>query len=423
MDKQNQNTLLNIICTEDHSIVWYFSGYNDKYIETGTREIKPVTFLRPQDKIILSDLYAVVKGWKWAQKVFGYTDDQAVWYRPFTSLSEKNSRHEEILMSFIGQKIIVICLTPDQYIRQACDNLGIKYYGDDLTSLPDKRWIHDTIPGSRYKSNIFNVVDFPKGVNVPRGYTCYNEDELRTARELLAEQGVKEIVVKPAFGLSGLGIKVVRDETEFEEYIKTEFLESYHNSMNYETPSAYLIEECIQFKCDGKFHYTPVVYFFDNNILSISSQVVEGSAFVGNTSKPFSDEIIKKVTEQANILCDVVSTFNKGPWGVDFLLDDNGEIYFTDPNLGRFNGGHYREIFQSIYAKGKCYFSMAIGDPDWEGVWEMLVEKGIQFNFETQKGIMLICPHSLDFYSKVCIFGDSENEVEELKEAYLGIVV
>jgi hypothetical protein len=417
MYTQEQHSLLDYIHPNGYSIVWYFNLYFDRFKDHASHEVNVISFLRPNDYILLPDKEAVKRSWNWAKDIFGYSDNQVRWYKRFESASDRNNRHEENLKQFKGQDVIIVCFFAEGRIRQVCDKLGLRLYGDDITILPDKRWLHDTIPGSKFKSNVFGVVDFPKGVKVPKGYTCYNEEELRKAKELLVEQDVKEFVIKPANGIAGIGVSVIKDDKDFNEYIGS-LNNPKHNYFNTEFPQAYLIEERINLQAEGKFHYTPVAYFFGRNLASISKQVVQGNMFVGNSSNLFTDEINNKIIEQSKLLCEAVSTFNTGPWGVDYLIDNEGEIYCTDPNVGRFGGGIYRDIFVSLYAKGQCYFSLSCCDSDWESLWDNMVKKGISFNFKKRKGIMIFIPSDIENFARVCIVGDSEKEVSYFRDAY-----
>jgi hypothetical protein len=336
-----------------------------------------------------------------------------------------NLIHLDNLSRFKGKNVIVANFYADEGLQKACKILNIEVFGDNANRVPDKRWIHPNIPGSLYPSGLdLYGVEFPfLTVKVPKGYTCYTVEELQVAKVLLEKDGVKEFVLKCAHGFFGKDIHFIKTNEEFNSLLSNiEFKPCEYDLVNYETIPAFLLEEKIElFYEKENVNFSPVVYYIGAKIIKYSRQLVKDKTYVGNRSVLFNDHINKNVLEQVEAFANVVSTFNKGPWGVDLLQDLQGEVYITDPNLGRFNAGMFMSIFLSMYAPYKCFLSRRIDSDDWEKTYAKAVEKNIFFDFSTQKGIMFILPTNT-CHSNMITVADTDEEVDELNFIYSSLL-
>lgn len=184
-----------IVENKDQSIVWYWTNFFSKDSFRSSFSLLPASLLRPNDFILLPDLESVRKSWKWVRDFLKYSDNQVAWYTMRSNLKDYNSSHEDIIRVFQGRNVIICNMWNDEYLIAACEKVKISIYTTNMLNLPDKRWIHPTVPGSPHFSNLWDV-EFPSEVLVPRGYTCLSHEELVKAKSLLQSAGIKKFVIK-----------------------------------------------------------------------------------------------------------------------------------------------------------------------------------------------------------------------------------
>lgn len=59
-----------------------------------------------------------------------------------------------------------------------------------------------------------------------------------------------------------------------------------------------------------------------------------------------------------------------------------------------------------------------IGIEDWKELWKKMVQSGIDFNFETRRGVIFLTPSPLKRFGSVLFIGESEEEVNMYFEKY-----
>ncbi len=191
-----------------------------------------------------------------------------------------------------------------------------------------------SIPSSEYTADIFGI-EFPSGVSVPKGFTCYSIPEIRQAKEILTKMKVSKFLVKSVFGITGIDIFHVDHDEEFEEVLKKVSFQP-NKYVKYKTQGAVLLEEKIEIKYENGESETPTMHFFGKNFdKRFLSQKIKKDTFIGSKTSKHSDRIRQKCEEQAIKICNAIYPKVKGPWGVDFLVDGDDNVFFIDPNFGR----------------------------------------------------------------------------------------
>lgn len=204
-----------------------------------------------------------------------------------------------------------------------------------------------------------------------------------------------------------MSLLIVENDEEFTKLLpKISFDCNIVDGIFYSTTPAYIIEEKVELQIEPSMTectYTPVLYLLGNKVIRISRQLVKQGVYVGNRSLLFNTDLMKKLEHQIAILKETVVKFNKGPWGVDYLVDSKGNPLTTDINVGRFNSGFMMTMFMQMYGlEDKHYLSRKMDTHDWEGLFEKLEKQGLMFNFLKKIGIMLLTPDN-NFFSN-CLF-------------------
>ena len=147
-------------------------------------------------------------------------------------------------------------------------------------------------------------------------------------------------------------------------------------------------------------------------------QLVNNKIYYGNRSTPFPDIINEKLLKYSVSLIKVISKFNTGPWGFDFLQDRNNNLYAVDPNIGRFNGGHQILTFLNYHAPGKCFLKSKIGRFDHETIYEILRSEDLIFDFNTKRGVLLLNPSLVDYYNMFAVIGNDDEDVDTILKKF-----
>ena len=196
----NQNNMLNSVFGEK-LIVWFFlKNSKSEYLIAN-----PLSIMRPNDIICLTkNNQKIDESWIWAKLIFNYTDDQVYFYEMFETDEDERKVIVDILNKFKNLNCIIFPSMTNHILAEEAARLGVEVFSDDFFSLPDKRWLHPSI-SEIYTSDIFGI-KFPSDVKVPKGFTCHNKQELRTAKEYLNGMGISKMLIKNAMTSCGIDI-------------------------------------------------------------------------------------------------------------------------------------------------------------------------------------------------------------------------
>jgi hypothetical protein len=400
-------------------IVWYFT----KNLFGEEVSTNPIGLIRPGiDLIALPNFPQVLNVWKWAQKVFKYEDSQAYFYEPFKNQEEEKETIEGIISYFnkIGDGLVCkfFPFCTNTILNEVAQSKEVEVLNDNLWALPDKSWLHKNVPGSTSKSpeEIFNV-ELPQGINVPKGYVIYSFEELHLAKAILEQEGAKKFMIKNVVGLGGGYNWPIRTDEEFQVALKE--MSFPKNILGYSRPPAYIIEELLETSVGEKDTcYTPIVHYIGQNLLpGVYYQYCPVFSYSGMNSNLAPEEIAMECIRQAEILKSTLKF--KGPWGIDFVVDNHNKAYIIDINYGRICGSHYFRFCAGNFAQGKAFESWTHPtNPEINSFYEKMESLGISYDFDKKRGIIplrVIDPIKL---SILCI-GDNLEDVSAIKKIFL----
>jgi len=260
------------------------------------------------------------------------------------------------------------------------------------------------------------VISFPEDVNVPRGFSCYDKDELVKAKLILKESGVSKMLIKNTVGTNGKGIYEFETDDEFEEILnKLIFKQSEFRKYK----PAFTVEEYIDVQLNKHGGVlSPSTHSIGYVIFTgICNQLLNKFKFKGSNSLELEDSVAEECFKQTKLLNEALNL--KGPMSIDFVLDKNFKPYVTHINVGRMSGSHYTRIFMNMYSPNKKYYLIKVN-----ALTESLIESQnklevnrLNFDFQKRKGI--IFQRVYDTYN-FCILckGDSDEEIKDLIQAY-----
>lgn len=432
-------------------VVWFFNTGAERDVGDATeRACRPLTLLRPNKDIIVLPMGSTVVQdlWAWACDTLGYQLWQAVWV-PFDMESlpwpaDKRARMYETVVTALRTmplvsatasaamtaaetggtlaagveerpEMILVPFRKPKKLVEFCDAAGIHVFGDLSDGLLQKDVLHPR-PSAELKEDSPLVGHLlhpesrePLPIRVPRGFTCFDKDELTWGVVAMKRAGLR-VVLKPSWGSSGDGI--ILDFTE-------ELLKDY--TWNPELGPVG-IEEFIDAdrKSDGSL-LLPVIHCLARSQFGdIVEQLITGTTSYNGTASPckVEDSVRGKVDRATSLLADTLDM--QGFWGVDYLLQD-GEPVLIDLNSGRPNGGHVPKIFSARFAPGKPFYfwkeKRTPIDTRVHTIYGNLIDRGLAFNKTTKRGItvMSCLPGGLSSFLAI---GDSDEDVAELRRQW-----
>ena len=261
-------------------------------------------------------------------------------------------------------------------------NKGILHPAPDMTT-PFGELVGDCVPS----------------VNIPRGFTCRNQDELYAAWEILARAGVESLLLKPIFGATGEGIRSVVQREEVAQY---------------EFPMGpVILEERLRASSSCSVQFNGARLFGGITDQRVQEFAWEGNIVPTHLCSCVQDEILQATNE---LLSWLGARGLAGPGGFDFVIEDEVP-YLVDMNLGRFTGAHAPKIFRDLYASNSMLASWKI-EPKKSvfQFWDTLVNRGIAFrpNFSSS-GVFPLC-YLPGMWGMLLAFGESEVELESLRQ-------
>jgi len=428
-------------------VVWMFNSGGERNETNATeRACRPLTLLRPnKDLIILPMGSTIVQDlWAWACDTLGYELWQAIWV-PFDfeglpwSKPKRYKMYKLVIHALqtmplvtasgsggaggaggagAGERpeVILVPFHKPKAMLDMCEAAGIKVFGDLAEGLIRKDMLHPRPdPELKEKSPLPNTLLHPVSreplpIRVPRGFTCFNKDELRWGFEAMHAAGCR-IVVKPSWESAGHGIDLNFTREKMEEYHWKESL------------GPVGLEEYIDAdkKSDGSL-LLPVIHCLARSQFGdIVEQLITGTTSYNGTASPcrVEDTTRGKVAAAITLLADTLDF--QGFWGVDFLLV-KGEPILIDLNTGRPNGGHVPKIFAARFAPGKPFYFFKVRETPAgtriATIYKRLIEKGLAFNKVTRRGLALMhcLPGGLSSFLAV---GDDDADVDRIKALWM----
>jgi len=327
---------------------------------------------------------------------------------------EEASACKKVLTHFQSKNVTIVPFHVHPKLNEIAREMKMRVYSDNIFELPDKRWIHPTIPSSKETSDIFGVT-FPEGVPVPRGYACYSKEELIAARNLLERDNVTRMLIKPVFESLGRGIYFFQTDEEFSDVLdKIMFAETPERNF----PCAFIIEEFIENELfEGKC-LTPIVHYIGSDMCpGVFQQNVSGFRYSGMNSMKMSEKIEKQCKKYGDIIAKALNL--TAFWGMDFIVDENENCFVVDLNIGRMCGSHYYRIFVDLYTKFKHFDSYTIGNYNMKlaVIQDKINQNNIAFDYKTGKGVTLIKAID-DPASTILIVGETDEEVKQFREIF-----
>jgi hypothetical protein len=415
---ENLNNLTKYL-GENVRIVWYFT----KNLFGEEVSTNAIGLMRPEiDIIALPKFPQILNVWKWAKEIFKYSDSQAYFYEPFKNDEEEKETLQGLIsyLKKFGESIVfkIVPIITNLILNEVAASKGLEVLNDNIWTLPDKSWLHKNIPGSKSKSpeEIFNL-KFPEDINVPKGYIFHSFEELHEAKSILEQEGVTKFMIKDVVGAGGYFNWPIRNEEEYKVALKA--INFNKSLLEYSREPAYIIQELLETSIgDNDICYTPIVHYLGQILLpGVYYQYCPKFQYSGMNTNLVSDEISKECIRQAEIL---KSTLNfKGPWGIDFVLDEKNKVYVIDINYGRMCGSHYIRLFNLIFADGQyCDSWYHPTNPEINSFYEKITKLGLNYDFEKKKGVIPLKVLNQIRISILCI-GDNLEEVAEKKKKFL----
>jgi hypothetical protein len=193
-----------------------------------------------------------------------------------------------------------------------------------------------------------DLKNFPKKINIPQGYICYNPQDLNQAFLELRALGIHSLVIKPALFLLGGNTKTIRDISELQDYdfsngpcvIQRRLLADI-NSMGKNQ------------NCVVHFNGAEIV----GNIMHQDFSVFGCENILRPSEMP--ERFLSTLKQNAQIILNgLVALGLKGPGSLQFL-PERKIAYLIDINL-RYTGRHPLLEFQQTYSSGSTFMSWEI---------------------------------------------------------------
>jgi hypothetical protein len=407
--------ILNRICENNESIVWYFNKSSYGFDLCAN----PLTMLRKCDFVCLSNKKDIIKVWEWSKSIFGYSEEQVYFYEDYNNAEEERKIIIDMLSFFSNKNVIIFPNKTNLILNEEVCRFSIRVFNDNIYELPDKRWLHGQLINSKFSYNFYNV-NLPEEVKVPRGFTCYSKDEIREAIKILESQNIKKYLIKEVFSCGGENIYFPESEDEFEGFMDEHI--NFENSNNCKLVKAYVVEEMIIINdksCD-----TYVVHYLGDQLCpGIFKQHSTSFGYTGISSEQANSELESKILLQAESILNTLKF--KGPWGMDFVVDQEGNPFLIDLNHGRICGSHYVRIFKDLFAPESKYFdawNFALHYTyDLDTLQMELNKNDLQFDFSTQTGVILARVGEM-WNGSVYFFSNNECEIKKYTEKFITIL-
>jgi len=376
---------------------------------------RALLFLGPDDVFILPGGNAQTKEFvEFLIQKIGIKRHQIIWTSGRDYLLDDGIRKEIMpeLKELVGNgdrwQIVPYSVT-EPFLAWASElqKLGAEIIGDDpkwTATWSNKAILHrNAFTGNRVKDLPF-IKEIDPSFPIPRGLAANTHHELMVAYGRLRQEGIERIILKPVVATTGEGI--VKD-------VDKQFLKDYKFPMG-----PVILEEQLVLDIDpetGK-EKNVSVQFWDGHVISLGEQIMSGVAHAGNqVPSTISDELKKKAIRITERFIQIAKP--KGPGGIDFILS-KGEIYFSDPNMGRMTGAHPIINFVKTYAPwAESYQGFKVkAEMDIWKFWQRLEEEGIAFKIgETGgRGVFPLC-WLPNMWAMLVVVGFSLEETTELR--------
>lgn len=423
-------------------IVWYF--YRE-LIERGSHYVdmasRCLPFLRPQDFVVcpranplMLDQLAALQ----AQQPL-FSSQQIIWI-DHPCLEDSYECHGMFLRALNENPLLKSCknivigpyvVTP-KVLRCATDPVSVggqqvadlqhrlTVFGDGVHSTVTKSWLH-SFPREGHTPQKTKA-----GVRVPRGYLCYDAEDLYLAFRLLRHHGVDRMMFKPSFSQAGMGIVEVHSTQDIGNLPLSQLLGCLGSSATraeygydrHLEGAPFILEEQI---CVAEGLPSPVLQSLGSQTFPCCDQVLEGHVHMGNAYPSKLPPFITSRCERAFKALREHESFSllNGFWGVDFVIEaDSHEPVLVDLNMARPNGNHFNLIFVSLlpvppaaWTTRKVYYPECAPIE----VVDSFKERGIFLDTNAGCGAWL-----LSFVSgqkgRVFVGGASQAEVDQLVE-------
>jgi len=355
-------------------------------IERTTRCLPGV---RPKVDFVALPLLPEVEGlWSCWSQAHGLISQQVVWFHPRlegSSISDDPALDvcREVLAKMAGSlNVVFYPMYWLSEIAQEAMNIDMPIVGDpeDHKLMPlsaAKAWLHPHI-GARESSCLRNVLSALGGrIRGPKGYVAYSVDELREALRQLRREcpaGTK-FVLKPTEGSGGCGVVLDATEANLDTF------------MFGSSRSAAILEEMV-IGLDGT--QSPTLYLLgDKPCGPLADQVLadDCATNLGNLfPSMLQDEDLfsacAKASQQINKTWGMTSN-----WGLDFVLDSEGDAVIVDINMGRPNGNFAVRLWASLSEQPLTVFTGTwmlplSNGPSIESIFESLCAANCNWNGE-----------------------------------------
>jgi hypothetical protein len=218
-------------------------------------------------------------------------------------------------------------------------------------------------------------------LNIPKGYTVYNSDELKQAYKALKQQGVSHFLIKPVYGSSGRGIISVDEDTINNTAVLEPLVLCEKIAVAYNTITNSELNCSVEL-LKGKILGKP------------TEQILDGKEWIGGIVPSVnSSSFLDSAIEQTKKILSYLKTKGLiGFGGFDFIGDKQGKCYLIDNNLCRETGAHFPQYFQNKYAKNIPFAAVKINNntKSLDEIWALLKMKNVAFSKKTGKGIFPI---------------------------------
>lgn len=359
---------------EDWADQWYIAA-------------RTMTLVRPgQDLIVLPGGNARTRAfWQFCCRVLGLHSDQAVWTSGHSYLLDDDIRSEllpqlRVRMQEGEWELVPYSVTPP--FQQWASDLPARVFGDPeewVRIHSNKAILHPNALSARRVPELPLLAEHVPEARVPRGFACTDQEELLTAFDLLSEQGVQTMILKPVHGTTGEGIQAVSS---------CEQLHGYTWPMG-----AVILEELLHVDHDqfGQIMAPSVQYIGLQLFDCVSDQGFQGMAYEGNMTPSLTCAAFQeRLMLQARQLLEWLRP--NGPGGFDFLSVANQPV-LIDPNIGRFTGAHPARIFRALHAPHAHFICWKVSPQrDVEQLWESLMRSNLAFLPGTNRpGVFPLC--------------------------------
>ena len=218
------------------------------------------------------------------------------------------------------------------------------------------------------------------GVPVLRGYNASNTDELLRALQLLSDQGIANVGIKPLSGVFGDGIVSLEGKAlgEVRETLRA-----------YQFPGGPVaLEEWVKIDQDDHGERSWSTHYLGNSLFGPPTrQLVSGRTSAGNITPGFPENAAALEDITARL---IAAMSPKGMGGFNGPMVD-GKPYMTDVNTGRLTGVCSSLAFRELLAPGMVTLNRKLGKPmlGLRDAWQRLRSEGLAFDPSRGQGVFL----------------------------------